>query len=213
MRPLRRMLSAREMESFGQLQLQRRRDDWLAGRLAAKAVARDAMRLHFRIRPAHSAISILNASDGAPYIEFEDHPELNGEFNISIAHDGGFAIVALAHTARCGVVGVDLERDRPLADRLIHRVLTRDELQRVQADASCRVPLLALWCLKEAVLKASRKASRISMRNVDLTWNRRGQVTARIQNDDREVGRISALWCRRGRHVLAYAINRFASAC
>ncbi|MGH7712547.1 MAG: 4'-phosphopantetheinyl transferase family protein, partial [Gemmatimonadaceae bacterium] len=150
-----RLLSAHELERFSQLENERRRRDWLAGRLAVKVVARDAVRLREGAAPAHSAVTVLNTDDGAPYLVFDDRPELNDEFNISISHHDGFAVAALAHTASCGAVGVDLEWDRPLADRLVQRVMTADERNRLSA-VRMRVPSnMALWCLKEAVLKAS----------------------------------------------------------
>jgi 4'-phosphopantetheinyl transferase EntD len=147
---------------------------------------------------------------------FDDRPELNGEFNISISHHDGFAVAALAHKASCGVVGVDLEWDRPLADRLVHRVLTANERDRLNAAESAHAPSnMALWCLKEAVLKASREASRISMWQVELSWDRRGQmgqVAAHILDRDGDDTRFSAVWRRRGAHVLAYAIHSSANA-
>ena len=207
--PLTRLLSLGERELFRQLDVPRRRHDWLAGRLAAKAVVRDAVGCRDGEAPPHSAISILNAADGAPYVVVEDRPELSGEFNISIAHHDGFAVAALAHTARWGFVGVDLEWDRPLADRLLRRVLTTEERHRLETnERGIAPPNMALWSLKEAVLKASRDAARISMRHVDLSWDRRGRIAARILDRSSEGVRVSATWRRHGAHVLAYAICR-----
>jgi 4'-phosphopantetheinyl transferase len=212
-RAVARLLSERELELFGQLEPNRRKRDWLAGRLAAKAIIRDALRYKGGVAPAHSAVTVLNDGDGAPYVVFDDRPDLGGEFNVSIAHHDGFAVAALAHTARCGFVGVDLEWDRPLADRLMRRVLTDGERQRLgSGERSQAPPNMALWSLKEAVLKASRDATRISMRHVDLSWNQHGRIAASILDRDANSIEICATWRRHGAHMLALATCRSTGA-
>jgi 4'-phosphopantetheinyl transferase len=210
-----RLLSPAERAALDALALERRRRDWLAGRLAAKRAVRAAARAAGEAAPAWPTISVLNAPDGAPYFVVDGRPELTEAWNISIAHDDGFAACAIACSARDGHVGVDLERDRPLAPDLLRYVLTDGERRRlhggVRGDAP---PPLAIWTAKEAVVKASRGGVCAAMRQVELSWTDRRVLSARVvaRKGATRAPELRVACAPLGAHLLAWATCRVPEA-
>ena len=85
---LRHLLTEREMEEYEQRKSERRKIEYAGGRFAAKEAIFKATGA-----PDFLSWSVLNGPDGKPYIL--DHPELE----ISISHDGNFAIAAVKDAA------------------------------------------------------------------------------------------------------------------
>jgi 4'-phosphopantetheinyl transferase len=212
---VRGLLSPAERATFDAFALQRRRRDWLAGRLAAKRAVRAVARATGGAAPPWSTISVLNEPNGAPYIVVDGRPELAATWNISIAHDDGFAACAIACTAPAGYVGVDIERERPLAPEMLRYVLTVGERERLHGAALSEAPApLTIWTVKEAVMKSGRGEVCDALRHVELSWGRRGGLTARIVEGGWEARaaelRVAcALW---GSHRLAWATCRIPEA-
>jgi phosphopantetheinyl transferase len=110
----------------------RRRDEWIAGRLAARRV------LARRLGPDAADLSVVTDPTGAPRVTGGAAP-----LAISLSHDGGRIAVALA--AGQGRVAVDV-CDRAHARRL-PAVLARLHLADDNADAC------AIWAALECALK------------------------------------------------------------
>lgn len=173
------VLSESERTAMERLTVERRRRDWLAGRIAAKRALRAAARDCGDPVPAYRAISVSNDAAGAPCFTVAGRPELARRWNISIAHTDGAALAALADTERTGTVGVDIERTRPLSASLIRYALTADEARRFTDDRRTPAPLI-IWAVKEAVLKATRGTC-TALREIELTWwGGARPVTARL---------------------------------
>jgi phosphopantetheinyl transferase len=135
---------------------QTRRDEWLAGRVAAKAAAR----LHLRdtlgadVDPA--AIEIVADAHGRPFAGGEALRRLGLELHVSIAHSRGTAAaVACADPALCGI-GVDVEYICGNHDGLAELALSAEErpLWSLAPAGLEQEWLIRLWCAKEAVAKA-----------------------------------------------------------
>lgn len=171
------LLSANERATFDALPVERRRRDYLAGRLAAKRALRAACREAGGQVPPYSAIDVWNDAAGAPHVRIDTGDE---RFSISIAHTDG-AAVALAGRAASGTVGVDIETTRPLDLSLVSRVLTPAELARLRGASEDPSPL-ALWTAKEAALKAAHRFC-AALRDVELTWDRHQTFRARVIGD------------------------------
>jgi 4'-phosphopantetheinyl transferase EntD len=173
------LLSPRERETLQTLALEKRRRDWVAGRLAAKRAVRFACRTAGEPAPDHAAIDIRNEADGAPAFTVQRLPWLSDRFNLSIAHSDGAAVAAMAETATTGRVGVDLEVTKPLDLALVRRVLNAHELARL--DDSCSPPPapLVLWTAKEAAMKAAHHACD-ALRDIELSWRSSGAMSACI---------------------------------
>lgn len=141
-------LSAGEQQKLQSYTLEKRRNEWLAGRLCAKlSVNRSPKRPYSRL----SEIIIDNASDGRPYLRSADGWN-RGELDLSISHSGKYA-VALVAGHYCGV---DIQESRSTLVRIKDRFCTPDD-ETMLAHAFCRTPmeteLNLLWAAKEAVRK------------------------------------------------------------
>jgi 4'-phosphopantetheinyl transferase EntD len=126
---------------------------------------------------------MLTDGNGAPDFQVDGHPALGDEGNLSIAHHEGLGVCALGRTARDGLVGVDVEGDRPITTRLLRRILTSGELARMSDDHASPPPPpppIALWALKEAVLKSARGVPCRSMREIELSCADGDDVSARL---------------------------------
>ena len=161
--------------------LERRRREWLAGRIAAKRALRAELRRRGRDVPAYHAIELRNECDGAPRFTVRGAPELGDQLNVSISHTDGAAIAAVADTNACGTVGVDIETTKPLSAALVSRVLQPAEIARLRAAGSHPAPLV-MWTVKEAVLKAAH-ARCSALRDVELTWSDARHLRAHVLDD------------------------------
>ena len=200
------VLSPAERLAHGVLFAERRRRDWLAGRLAAKRAARRALRELGLPVPRFAAVTVASGSDGAPSIRIEGRPELTGTLSVSIAHDRGTGVAAVTPCATWGVVGIDLERDRALSYRHLRPALSPREWRRLaDADAASDPPPLAVWAMKEAVLKALRLGGAIPPCDVELRWVNPGRAWAHVLDADTSAPPILARWRRWRGHILALA--------
>lgn len=142
-------LSDSEARLFQKLKSEKRRRDWLAGRLAAKRAL--ARRLADQgARPPLEAIEISNLESGEPSCRLLDHQAvLRGPLSFSISHceAGGLCAVAQAGTR----VGADWETVPAQELPFLH--LFAHELETNEALASSAEEQIRLWSLKEAVLK------------------------------------------------------------
>ena len=208
------MLSPAERRLLDGMALARRRREWLAGRVAAKRALGAAIRTAIGHAPAAAAISILGTRNGAPRFEVEGRPELSALWNISIAHDDALGVCALSSSRGSGIVGVDVERMRSLRLRLLRPVLTLRERRRLAlAGGADAPPLIAIWAIKEAVLKATHGFGCESMGQVELAWRASNRVSARLLLDAGTGLRLSVGWRRWRRHVIAWASCRTGSEC
>jgi 4'-phosphopantetheinyl transferase len=210
-RGLRGLLSPAERGALAGIALERRRRDWIAGRLAVKRAVRAALRDAEGWAPAFRAISVLNAPGGAPCLVVHGRTALSDALCVSIAHDDGTALGALAVRASAGAVGVDIEQRQSLSLRLLRPVLTVRERRRLAgASPARRPPAIALWAIKEAVLKAAGPERCASPRSVELRWRGRRRVAARLvgRSESAHAANVVAHWQPWNGHVLAWATVR-----
>ena len=177
------LLTPREREVLEGAPVERRRRDWLAGRVAAKRALRAACRRQHETAPSYRAIEILNDGNGAPCFRVDRRPELADRLDISIAHTDGAAVAAVADVLASGTVGVDIEVTRPLSLELVGRVLQPIELERLDDTATASPTPLELWTAKEAAMKAARHL-RATLRDVELSWNGTRMLRARVVGSD-----------------------------
>ena len=178
-------LSPAEREAILRLQgPPRRREEWLAGRLAAK----DAVRMHLRdvlgtdVAPA--ALEILSDAHGRPIAGGDALLELGCGIHVSISHSQGTAAaVACASAGLCGV-GADIEYVTGNHDGLAELALADQErpLLALAPHSAEREWLIRLWCAKEAVAKALGRGMlggpwNLIARSLDL---RSGQVEMEV---------------------------------
>ena len=177
------LLTSRERGVLEGIPAERRRGDWLAGRVAAKRALRAACRRQHETVPSYDAIEILNDANGVPRFTVHRRPELADRLDISIAHTDGAAVAAVADMLASGTVGVDIEITKPLSLELVRRVLQPGEAERLDETATACPTPLELWTAKEAAMKAASHLC-TALRDVELSWNGTRTLRARVVGAD-----------------------------
>lgn len=129
------------------LSLEKRHDEWLAGRIAAKRAAQIATGLPFsRLVIRRSEAS---SNRGQPELRIDDRGPVLGF--LSISHSSGYAAAAFDQSP----LGIDLERVIDPAPSLIETALSeaeRDQLHGLAGPARAAA-FTRVWCAKEAYAK------------------------------------------------------------
>lgn len=152
-------LSPRERARLDGFRSDKRRRDWLAGRLAAKALLIEYLqdRGEGDRRPAEIEIAYGPRGEPQAYVR----GERLGEIALSIAHSGGRGFAGLSEASQEGRIGVDLERLRPVRPDLIKRFLSAEERKALTSrfpGERASEGIVLFWALKEAAFKALRPA-------------------------------------------------------
>lgn len=160
--PLPGLLTPSERQRLGGLRFEKRRREWLAGRLCAKTLL--AAELSRPDRVVHpGAVEIDTAASGAPYARLAPAAPPLGDLApgarlracVSISHCGATALAAtlLADPARGWRLGCDVEAVEPRSAAFVSDYLTAEERVAVPpGDPTLHVN--AVWSAKESVLKA-----------------------------------------------------------
>lgn len=201
------VLTASERAVLAALPVERRRRDWLAGRVAAKRVLRATCRRRGDIEPPYTAIEIQNDADGAPRFAIDGRPDLGGCLDLSIAHSHGAAVAAVTDRFASGTVGVDVEMTTPLSIDLVRRVLREAEIDRLGGSSTIDPTPLEMWTAKEAAMKAARHLCR-SLRDVELSWAPSRTIRARIVGDGLPAHSIRVRHRTAGPYTIALALCR-----
>ena len=153
-----------------QLRTERRRQDWLLGRWAARTLLTELLGPE-----TASSLAILPRSDGSP------RPEVGGDelnLSLSLSHRGGAALAAVAPS---GAVGCDLELVERRSRGFVQDYFDESERRLIAAGTTEeRMTLVAaLWSAKESVLKLLGKGLTVDTRtlsvapdslSLDLDW-------------------------------------------
>ena len=149
-----RYLAPGELLCWGRFTADKRRREWLGGRIAAKYAAAGLLTRNGRIRPG-SELAIVAAPNGRPHLD----PELPGAFppDISISHSSSLA-AALAVSK--GLCGIDIQKITDRTVKVRDRFCTADEnailASFFHGPAARQSTLLTmLWAAKEALRKAA----------------------------------------------------------
>lgn len=175
---------------------ERRRREWLLGRLAAKDAVRLFLKSQHGLELSPTDIEISTDEHGRPIVSKKLMDKLGFRLFMSIAHSGW---IALAIAGDCGDyrgVGVDLERVGQNLGSLGRIALTQKErLLFSPVPASRRNEwVLRLWCAKEAVAKALGRGMV------------GGPLSLEVQNLEEDVGRVDVVLAGElARHLPAYA--------
>lgn len=168
-RLIQKVLTAAEKIQFQKFIVQKRRVEWLAGRLAARqAFNRWKERQAWR-RDTPQSISILNRPNRAPYIP--EHPDLA----LSISHSHDYAVAVIAQYP----IGIDLEKVEARHPALVDYFFSPAE-QEWLAGLACPVrheanPLQHisdqwvtwLWTRKEALAKYLQLGGNLAFKQIN----------------------------------------------
>jgi 4'-phosphopantetheinyl transferase len=157
-------LSVREAAQYSVFRLEKRRKEWLAGRLAAKA--------------------LLAAEHGKPQAGFEIVPDRLGRPScgadlISITHSGGWAAAALKPGS--AFLGIDLEM---IEER--HPAWYRDYFHPEELPVADPSQATRVWTIKEALLKALGLG--LMADPLDIKTGERIRLTGKALERYRELG-------------------------
>jgi len=143
-------LTPSEHTVFDGWRSEKRRTEWLAGRLAAKRL----VHAEFGLEPSEWAIG----RDGiAPSMDAGGRLT---EYVLSLSHSGGAGAATVSHRQSEGGAGIDLQQIRPVHPGLCTRAFTQNERQQIAAQFGAEddpAGMLLLWALKEAAIKARRQ--------------------------------------------------------
>lgn len=162
--PPRGFLSAPERVFFGRLRTPRRRQEWLLGRWAAKALVRAWLRNEGRDVPAE-AITVAPDADGAPFVLVAGEGRL--PMTLSLSHRGDLGLCAMT-AGRDAPLGADLELCEPRPDSFVQDFFTPSEIEAIHRSPDLDRATTEAWCLKEAALKAVKLGLRADTRHVEV---------------------------------------------
>ncbi|MEI7771500.1 MAG: 4'-phosphopantetheinyl transferase superfamily protein [Chloroflexales bacterium] len=173
--PAQHVLAPPELERYAGLRTEKRRGDWLLGRVAAKRLVQRHMGgLGLDLSPA--AIMILSDRDGAPRVApwgmAMAIPHIGAELEalqISISHTASRSLCAMISGTRPAIaLGADIEQIAARGSSFAQAYDTPAELALLDATpAECYDTLsTAIWSAKEALLKVTRHGLRVDTRMV-----------------------------------------------
>ncbi len=140
-------LSPIEMATVIGFTADKRRQDWLAGRLATKRLLQACLKeegTHLTL----PEIEVLNHDDGVPYVRIPGHKEYLRR-PLSISHTSTCAAAAVAEPGR--LVGIDVEVPEHRSMSFLELVAHPDE--RDSSFLNDPLESTRVWTLKEAVSK------------------------------------------------------------
>jgi len=154
------VLAEAETADFAQLPIQKRKIEWLSGRIAAKKAFAQHMAT---ANPGHTfpEIAVLNGRNRAPFIL--GYPDLTLSISHSSAH--AVAVVAPFH------IGVDIERIEPRPLTLADYFCCPEE--RGVIERECQLPdqkdatITWFWSRKEAVAKFLRLGGGLDFKHIN----------------------------------------------
>jgi 4'-phosphopantetheinyl transferase len=166
-------LTPAEQARLVALRFEKRRTDWLRGRHAVKEAAARALHERWGTAPPPGRVQVDTEPSGAPLLRVA--PEGPGLFGfapgerlpvaISISHSGGAAL-ALAAAADLAL-GADLEKIEPRASSFVDDFFAEEEAAAcARRGTDLDLAVTAVWCGKEAVLKALHVGLRVDTRDV-----------------------------------------------
>ena len=153
----------------------KRRGEWLAGRLAAKRLLREA----FGLEPLACEIGKEGV---APVVHGLERPSVR----LSLSHCAGLGAASWSDAGDEGTVGVDAQWVRPVHPGLRDRVFRAEEQAQIAArfgSADDPAGLLLLWAIKEAAIKARRAAWGRALRDIGVTLDEEGAAVVEIAGE------------------------------
>ena len=164
-------LTPAERAILAALRFEKRRRDWLGGRLAAKrAVLRLAGSGSFDWCPESTlAVEILPGSTREPHVYASGSPDPSS-LQVSISHSGQIAGAVACHS-NDGRIGFDMERVEPVEPALYSLAFLPAEIDAIESvpGPSRTECVHSFWTAKEAVSKAVGKGLAISLHDIELT--------------------------------------------
>ena len=190
---------------------ERRRLEWLLGRIAAKEAVRDHLHRRFQLQTRPADVEILPDASGRPMVSGAWTASVPRVPLVSIAHVDGTAVAVLTDVEGASGIGVDLERSgrmKPGMEHAAFREQERDLLQGLDGDAR-QAWALRVWCAREAAAKAT--GCEVNLLSESLAIERidreRGTVVVRYTPPAGDLVTLSASTACEGEWIVATCIR------
>ena len=170
-----RWLTAAELVTLASWPSDKRRREWLAGRLAAKRLLRE----EFGLDPLACEIGREGV---APCVQGPNIPQIV----LSLSHCHGLGAASWSDAQTEGTVGVDAQLIRPVHPGLCRRVFAADEQAQIAArfgTADDMAGMLLFWAVKEAGIKARRVPWGRALREIIVTLTGEASATVHITGE------------------------------
>lgn len=162
------LLNNEEIGCLARLLYEKRKKDWLAGRLATKIFIMSYLSEKYNINCTTKDIHIYNGESGEPYWEFKEtkSEELENNLCISISHTNGYAVATGEDSTS---VGIDIEPVRNISPAFLRYFLNIDEVNSVKRHfQNINEGATLYWTLKEAASKSLRTGLRIPLKSIKI---------------------------------------------
>ena len=161
-KPTQNLLSKEELSRFGQMKVEKRKIEWLLGRITAKALL-TSTHLPFTGLP-FSTVVIDNHPEGAPFIT---EPVTRG--SLSISHRQNIAVCAFTPLSD-RKLGIDLEKIETREMSFVEDFFTHTEANHTKnlPEETRHIWSTLVWSAKESILKAWQKGLRMDTRNIEI---------------------------------------------
>ncbi|MCF6158425.1 MAG: acyltransferase domain-containing protein [wastewater metagenome] len=156
----RNILNQQELETWFHLtRIEKRRTEWLLGRLVAKDAVRLFLRNRYQRKVSPSDIEIAADENGRPVVKGKFIEMLGCHISLSITHSAGSAVAVAGERNGYLGVGVDMERTNQNHKELERIIFSAEEEAKLAPVFQLKKEewMLRLWCAKEAVAKAFGK--------------------------------------------------------
>jgi len=196
---------------FGLNAPERRRLEWLLGRIAAKDAVREYVRRRFHLILHPADVEILPDASGGPVVAGAWTAQVPRVPLVSISHVDGSAVAVLTDSDGISGVGVDLERWGRMKPGMESTAFSAAELELLDGlDGDERQAwTLRLWCAKEASAKATGcvVGPMSSALSVERIHRERGLVVMRYDSADAGGVALSVSTAREGDWIVATCIR------
>ncbi len=178
-------------ESFylDKLKIEKRKGDFLGGRLAGKDAVRNIMQ---KMRPINDTLADLSHRDfdirrmdsGEPVLFIDDRIT---EIHISITHSGETALSITGSKKDFRGIGIDMEKIERRDDSFMEIAFTGEELLRLAGtkDDGEKWDICSTaryWTIKEAVMKSIASGLNLNLKDIMINEDDAGAVTVSMKN-------------------------------
>ncbi len=156
------ILSEDEIARYTQMKIEKRKKEWVLGRMTAKALL-SSNGLPYAGQ-SMASIWIDNQPEGAPYL-----PNGKVSGSLSISHRENIAVAAFT-PLESTFLGIDLEKIESREMSFVEDFFTQAELDftlKLSGEAQT-IWITLVWSAKEAVLKAWQKGLRLDTRSIQI---------------------------------------------
>ena len=183
------------------IKIDKRRIDFLCGRLAGKRAVRRHLLKNSGTGPAEGKeyslfkdIEIRRTVTGRPAVFIKDGHGRNGssEFFISISHTDGVAASLVSNKKNCKGIGIDIEKIESRNSSLLDVAFTDDEKSKLmrhsfkgngKGNTILEEEIARYWSIKEAVMKSMGVGVNIDLKSIEIIDTFEYSADVQLKND------------------------------